>query len=161
MTRALYSKLQKSSHCMKKELCLCLTEMNDVDPDEIVDKSDDWVKAVDRGGLKHISNTVYVLFVAIECVLQRHIDAALDKGLKEHVLSDESIQLYWSLISSNWEDAVGQDLLEMIADLWIKIRGHSTAKAWLEKYKLEKKKSVQKSKGIRKHLISSLNTKLT
>ena len=75
--------------------------------------------------------------------------------VKEKVVSDEDVLFYWSIISSDWEDEVATVLLEMLIDTWINIRGHSTAKAWLEEYKLNKKKPVQKSKGIRKQLISS------
>ena len=60
----------------------------------------------------------------------------------------------WSMISSNWEDEVAEALLQMIIDEYIKIHGHSTASAWLEQYKRDSKKQVQKSKGVRKQLIS-------
>ena len=43
--------------------------MNDVDPDEMCDDSDDWMKSVDRGGLKHIMNMVYMFFVSVELVI--------------------------------------------------------------------------------------------
>ena len=49
VTRRLHQKRTKSKHKLKKELWTCLTEMNDVDPDEMSDESDDWMKCVDRG----------------------------------------------------------------------------------------------------------------
>ena len=39
--------------------------MNDVDPEVLCDNSDDRMKSVDRGGLKHITNVVYMLFVRL------------------------------------------------------------------------------------------------
>ena len=69
VTRKLYQKLKNSKHMMKKERCLCLTEMNDVDPKEMQDDSDDWMTIVDRGGLKYITNMVYMLFVSVELVV--------------------------------------------------------------------------------------------
>ena len=59
----------------------------------------------------------------------------------------------WSMISSNWEDEVAEALLQMIIDEYVKIHGHSTASVWLEQYKRDSKKQVQKSKGVRKQQI--------
>ena len=132
--------------------------MNDVGPNEMGDDSVEWMKSVDRGGLKHITNMVYMLFVSVELVIRRHLQG-LDQpslsSVKSQVVEDEDVQFYWSIISVNWEDETATTLLNMIIDMWIKIRGHSTAKAWLESYKLTQKKFLQKSKGIRKQLISS------
>ena len=41
VTRVLYQRLQESSHVMKKKFCL--TERNDVDPDDMVDESEEWM----------------------------------------------------------------------------------------------------------------------
>ena len=71
----------------------------------------------------------------------------------EKIINDD-VQFYWSMVASNWEDEVADVLLEMIIDEYVKIRGHSTASAWLEQYKRDSKKQVQKSKGVRKQLIS-------
>ena len=117
---------------LKKEFCLCLTEIND---DDMVDKSEEWMDAVDRGGLKHINNMVYMLFVR---VFRRHIDSATDltlgNAVKEIVLADKDTQFYWAIISSIWDVDIAGVLLGMITDMWIKIRGHSTARAWLERF---------------------------
>ena len=72
--------------------------------------------------------------------------------MTEEAITDGDVQFYFS---ANWEEEVATALLGMIVDMWIKIRGHSTARALLEQYKLRKKKSIQKSKGIRKQLTSS------
>ena len=58
------------------------------------------------------------------------------------------------MVSANWEGEVASVLLELLINDYVKIRGHSTASAWLEKYKRDSKKSVQKSKGVHKQLIS-------
>ena len=70
-------------------------------------------------------------------------------------MASDDVQFYWTMVASNWQEDAATALLEMMMDLWIQIRGHSTATAWLEKYKQDKKKPVQKSKGVRKQLISS------
>ena len=63
VTRMLHQKLQNSKHPMKNELSLCLSEMND---------SDDWMDTIDQGGLKRITNMVYMVFVSVELVLRKH-----------------------------------------------------------------------------------------
>ena len=63
-------------------------------------------------------------------------------------------------MACNWEEETSTVLLEMLIEEWIQIRCYSTATAWLEQYKTEKKKLVQKSKGIRKQLCSSASSKV-
>ena len=135
--------------------------MNDVDGDEMHDDSDDWMDSIDRGGgLKHITQMVYLLFTSIEPALRRYIglDQPSLTTMKDKIIDDEGVQSSWSTIAVDWEETATL-LLNMIVDTWIKIRGHLTARAWLESYKLQQK-SVQKSKGIRKQLISSTSSTL-
>ena len=79
---------------------------------------------------------------------------------KSKLIQIEDVNFYWSMVSSKWQEDVAVALLEMLVDHWIKVRGHTTASAWLEQYKKDKSKSVLKSKGVRKRLAtSSTNTK--
>ena len=74
--------------------------------------------------------------------------------LRKELKESESVQFMWSLISADWDDNSSSQILDsMVAD-WIKIRGFSLAGAWVEKYKAANKKTTQKSKGIRKQLLS-------
>lgn len=43
-------------------------------------------------------------------------------------------------------------ILDMLTDLWITIRGFSFASSFLEMYKQEKKKGLQRSKALRKEI---------
>ena len=128
---------------------ISLTEINDVD-DEVCDNR---VNSIDRGGLKHITQRVYFLFTGIQLALrnylegQEHPASTSLASMKDRVITDEGVQSRWSTIAADWEDDTATLLLNMIVDTWITIRGHSTARAWLESYKLQQK-SVQKSKGI-------------
>ena len=61
---------------------------------------------------------------------------------------------YWSLLSAGWETEEEQALLSLVTDMWVTIRGFAFVSAWVERHKQLKKKSVQKSKGVRKNLIS-------
>ena len=160
ITRQIYRNLKDSRHKLKDELCLCLAEINDVDPYELNDDSNEWMSAVDRGGLKHVTNMTYCMFSSMEIEVRRHIQRHSTSDLnilaaKKKIMESDDVLFYWSMVSSSWEEEVASVLLDMLVSEYVKIRGHSTASAWLEKYKRESKRSVQKSKGVRKQLISN------
>lgn len=50
------------------------------------------------------------------------------------------------------DETASQELLRMIVDLWLKIRGFSTAAAYVEYYKQCNKKSTTKASGLRRGL---------
>ena len=157
ITRKLYGKLKDSKHELKDKLCLCISELNDVEPDELSDESNEWMSKVDRGGLKHVTTITYTMFASAEVELRKLITSPPEFNFtraKSKIIDSDDVQFYWSMVSSNWVEEVASVLLEMMIDKYVKIRGHSTASAWLEQYKRESKKSVQKSKGVRKQLLS-------
>lgn len=113
---------------------------------------------MDRGGLIHVHHTIYMLFVSIEMELRRYLAANPDLELiskSENVLENEDILFYWALVSSDWEKREAEALLHMIVEHYITVRGFSFTSGVMEKYKKEHKKTVQKSKGLRKNLLSS------
>ena len=74
ITRSVYRKLNDSKHHLKDELCLCLAELNDVDPEDMQDESKDWMEKIDRGGLKHVPDMMYMMFVSIEDELRVNLE---------------------------------------------------------------------------------------
>ena len=48
-------------------------EVNDKDPTDMEDDSNDWMVAVDRGGLKHTSDMLYMVFLSAERELRKHL----------------------------------------------------------------------------------------
>ena len=124
--------------------------------------SEDWTLAVDRGGLRHIDDMTFMLFVSMELELRRHLhddNVSDSSGVKERalecVMSNAEVQLYWSTISANWEEEEASgELLKSIVEHWVTIRGFSFTSAFMEKYKLTHMKTLQKSKGLRKTLVS-------
>lgn len=56
--------------------------------------------------------------------------------------------------SVNWSEMESTELLRMITKHWLMIRGFSSASAFNELYKQQNKKIVQKSKSLRKGLIT-------
>ena len=99
-------------------------------------------------------------FHAVEMNVRRHfskisaptLSAGSKAALVESIATDEDLLFYWS-ISAEWEEKEEQILLWMVIDLWVTVRGFSFAKSMLEMYKQAQKKTVQKSKGVRKQLI--------
>ena len=162
--RSLNKTLLKSSHPLKKDLILCLCELIDEDNSEpTVDDSTDWLQKIDRGGLIKVKNDTFELFIAMEHKLRAYItvlDANNDvpsfsDGVKEDIALDPDVQLIWHLLSGEWEEESSAALLKMIISEWVKIRGFSYTSAWVEKYKATEKKTIQKSKGLRKQLQST------
>lgn len=65
----------------------------------------------------------------------------------------KSCCFFGTLISVNWDEE-STELLQLIGNKWMTIRGFSSASAFMETYKKKHKKSVQKSKPLRKNLLS-------
>lgn len=115
---------------------------------------------VDRGGLLHVSDNIYDLFVAMEVELRSHLRAsraAASVGLKEKaisaILGQHSVLEQWTEFSKNWGKEESEKLLRMIVELWITVRGFSFTSAFMEAYKQKNRKTTQKSKGLRKNLM--------
>ena len=60
--------------------------------------------------------------------------------------------------SGDWEDMNTTALLQMVISEWVKICGSSYASCWIEtEYKSTQRKTLQKSKGVRKQLLANPN----
>ena len=115
--------------------------------DSYLDYTKRWICAVDRGGLFRINDEVYVLFYEIEKKLRQFLvkligqSSQLDKEeIVEEIVTDDDIQFFWSMISVDIDQHVGEQLLTQIVQLWLTIRGFSTAGAFVEQYKQVTKK---------------------
>ena len=155
--RALHSKLERSSHPLKEELILCLLDLTD--EDGVTDESQDWLKEIDHGGLKHVNSSMYALMTTMELELQvllRQVGGQqtnIRKKAIANIQASEDVLFHWAFLSANWEREEEQALFPMITELWVTMCGFAFASAWVEKHKERSKKTSQKSKGIRKHLL--------
>lgn len=75
--------------------------------------------------------------------------------IKEDIALDADVQFIWHLISADWDEEVSTTLLDMIISEWVKIRGFSYTSALIEAHEDNEKKTIQKSKGLRKQLQSN------
>ena len=148
--------LETSTHPHKDEMIYCIFNLSGDDS-----QTEAWTNIVDRGGLWHVSDMTYELFHAIETEVRQHLTVSetkrvMDKqGLLQAVLNNADVLFQWCLLSSDHQDEVIHDLLKIMADLYITIRGYSFATSCIEIYKQSMHKGLQRSKGLRKELFTS------
>ena len=155
MIRHLAKTIQRTALPKRDEIELCLLELIEVESDED-DESEELVQSIDRGGLKHVTNMTYMAFEAMEVEFRKHLiisNVINTHKIKTEIENNGDVQFYWCIASVGWANDTAHTILGMIINLWITIRGFSTASGWLEKYKQAYKRTVQKSKGVRKQLI--------
>ena len=117
-----------------------------------------WTELIDRGGLYHISDDVFNLVQNIEAFVRRHMNTEtltsqsssnLKPLIREELFSCHQLISLWDKIAHSIPhkyEKYSLELLRIIADLWITIRGHSFAKNFTMQF-------VKKyTKGIRKTL---------
>jgi hypothetical protein len=65
---------------------------------------------------------------------------------------DDDVQSYWHMLALYViKDEDVDELLHVIVDLWVTMRGFALTSSWLEQYKLANK-NVKKSKSLREGL---------
>ena len=125
-------------------------------------ESEEWTELMDRGGLKHISDTMFDFFCSLEVVFQSNVysESAGEKEsmrgmLLKKMVEDEDVLMCWSFVAVNWQEDESVALMNLMIDHWITLRGFGYVSAFVEEYKKRSKKAVQKSKGLRKKLNAS------
>ena len=124
--------------------------------------SGSWTHLVDRGGLYHIEDMVYYLFLVLELLADQELNQLLQKGkglekLNKDKLSwlceNEEVQFIWCLVSVTvQEESIRQQLLRDIAYLWITTRIHSKLQKVKEDRKKAKAECVKGKLSLRKQL---------
>ena len=157
--RMLRKRLKTSTlpHKLREDLKLCLYDLLD-DGDEVYDESQDWVTQVNRGGLTLVNTATFEVFLAVEKELREKLFMQegvpeFSDNMRQDIGDSDDVQFHWSLVSSDWEEESAKVLLEMVICQYVKIRGFSYSSALLEELKKTNKKTIQKSKGIRKQLL--------
>ena len=132
-------------------------------PEELtyLDYSKRWITAVNRGGLFEVNDETYKLFVDLEMKVRKFLpqlmkpgSAALNKELVvKEITSDDDILFSWMVATSGFDDEeLSSELLSMITESWLTIRGFSVAGAWMEYYKQCKDSNTKKEHALRKNL---------
>ena len=163
--RHLRKKIERSTHCLKEELVVCLmTLVKGVQHPENTGVNEEWLDSVDRGGLWHVRENTFYFFCALEEEVQLQLKQlaqsahAARKKMIEAITTSDDVQFYWLIVTADFDDDDDEEvksvLLSMITELYLTMRGFSFASNWVEKFKQSAKKSTQKSKSLRRELYS-------
>jgi hypothetical protein len=152
----LRTKISRNSHPWKQSLLIAINDLAEDEPTQ--EESGDWVTLVDRGGLFRLNDVAWSLFQAMELMVRevfalenlKCINQEISSGLIDKILSDEEVLHYWQSLMIEVGREEGKLLLRMIIEAYVNIRGYSSAKLFMERYKLEHKESLQKQKSLRK-----------
>ena len=89
-------------------------------------ESESWINAVDRGGLKHVGEMMFLMFESMELELRKHLTATSESTSTEakemmtkSVRENEDVLFFWSLVSADWTIEDADALLKMIVEQWI------------------------------------------
>ncbi len=102
-----------------------------------------WVNAIDRGGLWHVNDDTYTIFCIAEEECRQHFKvedadrkhARARKILYDKIMNNEDLMFHWAMLSSRVDDEVGMRVLGMLMNMYITIHGFSFARSCLELYK--------------------------
>ncbi len=164
--RKVQGKIKSSTLPHKEDMVLFISDLSGDEWNE-AQGTEEWTNAIDRGGLWHISDNTYTLFYLMEEEIRQHLQVksvnALNEGTKKKildaVLGNEDLLFHWTLVSSTLDDSVGFTLLQKMVELYLTVREFSFATGCLELYKQHHKKRTQKSKALRKKLVTSETSK--
>ena len=159
--RKIYNSIHRSSRPDQAELLHCVKALlKEEDDEEAASLSATWVNEVDRGGLWHVREGTYMLFASMEEEVREHVRFGALKDSKERcrerittaVSSNDEVLFHWCMLTAEIEEIHAQTVLDMLVALWVTIRGFSLASTFIEMYKHDKKKGLQRSKALRKEL---------
>ena len=134
--------------------------LKDNEEEAVASSAADWVNEVDRGGLWKVQEGTYMQFASMEEEVREHFQTGrvrhMKDGFKERVSvvmsTNDEVLFHWCMLTAEIEEVHAQVVLDMLITLWITIRGFSFASAFLEMYKQEKKRGLQRSKALRKDI---------
>ena len=132
--KAIRKKIKRSSHPLKEDVMLCVSELADDVGDASEHESSDWTHLLDRsGGLQYVNDMTYRLMGAVEICVRNvfttkglHQTVDLKDKLVLDIITDENVLFFWSMLAVNWCDDEADLLLTMIAEEWVTRRvGHT------------------------------------
>ena len=136
--RKVQHKIKSSRLPHENDMVLFLSELQTDDKDEDIDT---WINKIDRGGLWHVKEDVYLLLYTIEEEIRRHFTVKSKAKIpsREKVLDaiykNEDVKLQWEQLASNIDTSMSTLLLQEIVRLYLTVRGHAFATSCLELYK--------------------------
>ena len=159
--RKIHDKLQTSTLPNKSQLTRCVMGLLEEEDEQTPSSASDYrVNEIDRGGLWHVQEGTYMLFSAMEEEVREHFQMGcmrdITDGCKEKIMTaiktNNEVLFHWCMLTAESEDEHAQEVLSMLVNLWITVRGFSFASSWLEIYTRDKKRGLQRSKALRKEI---------
>ena len=157
--RTISGRLRKCKASNSRELLDCVTTLVRDNEEKCDGESEEWTKLIDRGGLSKVKDNTFKVFYALEeeirlSLNQMVLEPACSRKQKlvSQLVSSEDVKFYWSIASADFETdgkEVHDQVLRLIVDLFITVRGFAYTSTWTEKYKQGARKSTQRSKGLR------------
>ena len=148
-------RFEKSHHPKKTDMILFLFEFAG---DELCGNTEEWINSIDRGGLQHVNDLTYNLFVTIEEEIRRLLTLGCNKEdfkketTTKAVFESNDVLFTWCLLSAGISDDIATVVLHEIVELYVTIRGFAFVTSCLELYKQEHKKTLQKKRALRSQL---------
>lgn len=157
--RKVQHQLSKSKVPEREDMVLFIVDLSGDESDER-EGTEQWLNAIDRGGLWHVNDDTFTVFCIVEEEARQHfkkenadcIHAGSKQILIERILCNEELLFFWSMLASRVDDDIGRKVLDMLVRLYITIRGYSFASSCLELYKQATQKKLQKSKALRREI---------
>ena len=139
--------------------------MNNGDDSSFYQYTLEWTESLSRGGLFLISDSTFMFFKAVEVKTQELLPEHLSRSSHAHankdtlikaITDDDNVQFYWCILAIDIYDTA--ELLQMIVEMWVVMRGFALTSMWMEEYKRATAKNVKKGKSLRKGLKTSEET---
>lgn len=131
----------------------------DIDSDSFEEYTRLWLCKTDRGGLTHVNDASFWLFQEIELVVYSRLKGCYSgeeqsvASIVEFAIKDEDITYIWSLIAASMiNERQFQQLLTVIVNEWVILRGHSLRNVFMERYKRLVSDEKRSKKSLRKEL---------
>ena len=150
--RKIRNQVDKEESEDKDDFVHALMELagDELDEDE---GTEEWISHTDRGGLWHVNNNLYSLFVSMEHEAKQAFKLTstipkenIKKKLKQKIHENGDVQFKWSLLSSEMESHVADVITGKIIDTYVTIRGFAFASDCIEMFKQHQKINLQKRK---------------
>ena len=154
-------------HQKRVDMSACVNEViapAQHDYDDNDDQSPDyWTNLVGRGGLCHVSDELYQLFILVEEMVRGQLTFMAAKNLSDdfkqtlitEICQNHDIQHEWQKMTADFSHHISSLVLNEIVSLYVTIRGYAFASSCLEMFKQTQKKILQKKKALRIELQSS------
>ena len=153
--RTLHDRLKSSSVEGKEAMVLYLSDLNGSDKSG---DGEEWINAINRGGLWQVNDDVFQTFMIIEEIVRKEL--RLEKCIYEtkkaqiieKVLTNKDLLHQWSFCMFDAGEHVSNAILHKVVELYITIRGFAFASSCVELYEQSSKKALSKKKALRTEL---------